>query len=245
MLAGPAVHFLGGGKLGVVDVDDGGVGLAEGFFFLESLGVNFLGEVEGVPTGGGEADDFFEPVGAGGLEVKAGAGAGEGFSDRAVDREFIGAGVHGKLEGLGEAVGFDGVGENREVVVEFLLELCNVADVVDAFVKAAGKLGCDGLDGDTLVGDGGEDDEHLGRDLRVVGFIHGDFGDEVVDAAFCGDDVVVDCFGFLGRFEELVGGLLDEFAGDFERQGDPFDGHGAHEFGVLGDKGLDVGGVGG
>lgn len=212
LLGGPAVDFLGAGELGVVDVDDGGVGLAEGFFFVEGLGVDFLGEVEGVSTGGGESDDFFEPVGAGGLDVEAGAGAGDGFFDGLVDGELIGAGVDGELEGLGEAVGFDGVSEDGEVVVELLLELSDVADVVDSLVKAAGELGRDGLDGDALVGDGGEDDEHLGGDLGGVSFVHGNFGDEVIGAAFGCEDVVVDRLGLLGGLEELVRGFFDELA---------------------------------
>jgi len=171
LLAGPVVDFFGAGKLWGVDVDDGGVGFAEGFFFLKSLGVNFFREVEGVSASSGEADDFFEPVGAGGFDVEASAAAGEGFFDGAVDGEFIGAGMYGKFQSLGKSVGFDGVGEDGEVVVEFLLELGDVADVVDSFVEAARKLGGDGLNGDALVGDGGEDDEHLGGDLRLVGFV--------------------------------------------------------------------------
>ena len=73
LLAGPAVDFLGAWKLGVVDVDDGGVGFAESFFFLESLGVDFLGKVEGVSACGGESDDFLEPVGACSFNMKSGA----------------------------------------------------------------------------------------------------------------------------------------------------------------------------
>mgnify|MGYP006080570085 FL=1 len=229
----------------MVDVDDGGVGLAEGFFFLEGLGVDFFGEVEGVSACGGEADNFFEPVGAGGLDVEAGAGAGDGFFDGLVDGEFIGAGVDAELEGLGEAVSFDGVSEDGEVVVELLLELGNVADVVDSLVKAAGELGRDGLDGDALVSDGGENDEHLGGDLGVVGLVHGDFGDEVIGAALGRDDVIVDCLGFLSGLEELVGSFFDELTGDFERGVDALNGHGADEFGVIGDEGFDVFGCGG
>ena len=194
----------------MVDVDDGGVGLAEGFFFLEGLGVNFFGKVECVSTCGGEADDFFEPVGASGLDVEAGAGAGDRFSDGAVDGEFIRAGVHAEFEGLGEVVGFDSVREDCEVVVKFLLELGHVADVINTLIKAAGEFGCDSLDGDALVGDGSEDDEHLGGDLGVVGFVHGDFGDEVIGAAFCCDNVVVDRSGLLSGFEKLVGCFFDK-----------------------------------
>lgn len=210
LFAGPGLDFFGCWELGVVDVDDGGVGLAEGFFFLEGLGVDFFGKVEGVSAGGGEADDFFEPVGAGGFDVEAGSGAGDRFFDGLVDREFVGAGMDGEFKSLGEAVGFDGVGEDGEVVVELLFELGDIADVVDSFIESTGELWRDGLDGDPLVGDGGENDEHLSGDLGVVGFVHRDFGHEVIGAAFCGDDVVVNRAGLLGGFEELVGGFFDE-----------------------------------
>ena len=224
----------------MVDIDDGGVGLAEGFFFLEGFGVDFLGKVEGVSTCGGEADDFFEPVGASGLDVEAGAGAGDGFLNRLVDGEFIRTGVDAELEGFGKAVGFDGVREDGEVVVELLLELGDVADVVDSFVKAASELRRDGLDGDALVGDGGEDDEHLGWDLWVVGLVHGDFSDEVIGAAFGCEDVIVDRFGLLGGFQELVRGLFDKLAGDFEWSIDALDIHGADELGVICNEGFHV-----
>ena len=245
LLAGPAADFLGRWKGVEVDIDDGGVRLAERFFFLESLSVDFLGKLKAVSTGGGESDHFFEPVGAGGLDVKAGTGASDRFFDGFVDREFIGTGVHGKLESLGEAVGFDGVSEDREVVVELLLKLSDVADVVYSLVESAREFGRDGLDGDSLIGDGGEDDEHLGRDLWVVGLVHRDLGDEVISTAFGGNDVVVDGLGFLGGFEELVGGLLDELAGDFERGINAFDVYRADEFGVLVDEGFDICGIGG
>ncbi len=135
--------------------------------------------------------------------------------------------------------------EDGEVVVKFLLELGDVADVVDTLIKAAGEFGCDSLDGDALVSDGSEDDEHLGGDLGVVGFVHGDFGDEVIGAAFGCDDVVVDRSGFLGGFEELVGCFFDELSGDFEWGVDAFDFHGADELGVTRDEGFDVGRSGG
>jgi hypothetical protein len=58
LVAGPAVDLLGGGELRVVDVDDGGVGLAEGFLFRKRGGVDLLGEIEGGSTGLGQSDDF-------------------------------------------------------------------------------------------------------------------------------------------------------------------------------------------
>ena len=101
LFARPRVHGFGGGEFREIDVDDGGVGLAEGFLFREGLGVDFLGEREAGAAGFGEADDFFQPVGAGGLDVEPGSGAGEGALDGRVDRELVGAGMDGKLEAGG------------------------------------------------------------------------------------------------------------------------------------------------
>ena len=241
LFAGPGVHFLGAWELGVIDVDDGGVGFAEGFLFLEGLGVDFLGEIESVSTGGGEADDFLKPVGSGGLDVEAGTSASERFFDGLVDRKFIGAGMDRELESFGKTIGFDGVCEDGKVVVKLLLELGDVADVVDSFVKAPGELGRDGLDWDGLVGDGGKDDEHLGRDLGGVGLVHRDFSHEVIDTALCGDDVVVDRFGLLGGFEELVCCFRDEFFRDFQWGLDAFDFYRADELGVIGNESFEVG----
>ncbi len=123
------------------------------------------------------------------------------------------------------------------------LELGDVSDVIDTFVEASGELGSDGLDGNFLIGEGGEDDEEFGRGLGAVGLIHGNFGDEIL--AFDGNDVVVDRLGLLGGFEELVGGFLHIGSGYFERRIDAFDADGADEFGVVVDECGDVGRVGG
>lgn len=85
LLAGPPIDGFGGGEFGEVDVDDGGVGLAKSLFFGESLGVDFLSEREAGAAGFGEADDFLQPVRAGGLDVESGTGAGDGALDGGVD----------------------------------------------------------------------------------------------------------------------------------------------------------------
>ena len=45
LLAGPAVDFVSARKLGLIDINDGGVRLAQRFFFIESLGVDFFGKL--------------------------------------------------------------------------------------------------------------------------------------------------------------------------------------------------------
>ena len=234
LLAGPAVDGFSGGEFVEIDIDDGGVWLAEGFFFGEGFSVDLLREFEAGAAGFGEADDFFKPVGACGFDVESCTGAGEGALDGRVDGELVRAGVDGEFQSSWEAVGFNRVGDDGEVVVEFFFELGDIADVIDAFVEAASEFRGDGLDRDALIRNGGEDDEKLWWGLRAVSFIHGNFGYEI--RAFGCDDVVVDRSGFLGGFEELVGGFLDVFTGDFERLIDAGDGDGADELWVLFDE---------
>ncbi len=80
-----------------------------------------------------------------------------------------------------------------------------VAYVVDSFVEASAKFWRDGLDGNSFIGDSGEDDEELRRRLRCVGLVHGDFRDEV-SLPFCGFDFAVDFACFLYGEEKLFGG---------------------------------------
>ena len=239
LLAGPAVDFLGAGESGRIHIDDRGVGFAQGFLFLEGGGVDLFGESEAVASGFGEADEFLEPGGACGFDVEASAGAGEGTLDGPVDGELVRAGVDAQLECLGKSVDLHGVRDDRKVVVELLLELGEIPNIVDTLVEASGELGSDGLDGEALVGNGGEDDEHLGRRLGIVGFVHGDFSDEVF-VAFVVGDVAIDLAGEFAGLEELVGGLLHVLTCDFKRGLDALNSDRADEFRVPLDKGLDL-----
>ena len=238
LLAGPGVDGLGAGKLAVINVDDGGVGLTQGVFVVEGLGIDFFGKGEGVAPGFGEADEFFQPVGAGSFDVESGAGACDGAADGGVDGEFIRAGVDAEFQGGGQMVGLDGVGDDGEVVVEFFFKLRHIADVIDAFVEAASEFRCDGLHGHAGIAEGGEDDQQFGGRLGAIGFIHGDFGDKVI--ALVHDDVLIDGTGFLRGEQEFVGNARGFFFGDLEGGIDARDGDGADELGVAGEKGADV-----
>ena len=244
LLAGPAVDDGGGRELGTVDVDDGRVGLAELVHVRQGFRVDLLGEGEAGAAGFGEADDFLEPGRARGLHVDAGAVLGEGAADGRVDGELVAAAVDGELQVGREAVLLHRVGDDAEVVVELAFELGEVADVVDALVETAGELRGDGLDRHAFVGDGGEDDEQLGRGLGAVGLVHRDLGDEAADALH-GDDVAVDLAGFLDGEQELGGRALDVGARGRERTVDAGEGERADELRVAVDEGLDRGGVGG
>ena len=130
--------------------------------------------------------------------------------------------MHAQLEVARKLVLPGGVSDHGQVVVEFLLELREVANVIHAFVEAAGELRRNGLDGDLLIGDGRQNDEQLGRSLRRVGLVHGNFRDEMV-RAFALRDVAIDAPGFLDGEEILGGNGLDRLARGGKRRGDSGD----------------------
>ena len=108
-----------------------------------------------------------------------------------------------ELEIRGQAVLPHGVGDDGEVVVKLLLELREVADVVNALVEAAGELRRDRLQTDAFVRERREDHQQLRRRLRRVGFIHRDFGDQVVLRPSSAGDVAVDVSRGMCRGEVL------------------------------------------
>ncbi len=148
-----------------------------------------------------------------------------------------------ELEVRGQAVLLDGEGDGGDVLAKLAGELGDVADVVDALVEAAGELGRDGLDGNLLVGDGGEDDEQLDGRLGRVGLVHRDLGDEVAFSLPL-DEETIDAASVLDGGEELVGDRADEGLIGVEGLGDAGDADGSDELGVARDEGFHVGWVG-
>lgn len=241
---GPAVHGGGAGEFRFVDVDDAGVGGAEFIHVVHGVGVNFFGDFQTVAAGFGEADEFFEPGGARSFDVDAGVEFLQGAAHGLVEGKFIAAGMDAQFEARGQAVFLDGKGDDGEVFVKFFFELFQVANVIDAFVEAAGEFGRDGLEWNFLRGQSSEDDEQFGRRLRAVGFIHGNFSDEIFRALRF-DDVLINFSGVLCGEQKFVGDAFDFGAGDGERMVDVRDGDGADEFGMGVDEGFHVRGDGG
>ena len=134
-----------------------------------------------------------------------------------------------ELEIRRQSVARDGECDHGEIVLEFLLELREVADVVHALVEAAGEFRRDGLCADFFIGDGGENDEQFGRSLRRVGLVHRDFGDEVRLALFR-SDVAVDFPRVLHSEEILRDDALDVRARGREGRRDARNGNGADKF---------------
>ena len=86
--------------------------------------------------------------------------------------------MNAQLEILRKAVTSDGVRNDRQVFIEFLFELNDIANIIDAFVKSSGELRSDGLCRNVFVGDRGQNNQQFRRSLRAIGLVHRDFGDE-------------------------------------------------------------------
>src|ERR1017187_8764590 len=144
-----------------------------------------------------------------------------------------------QLEVGRQSVLADGEGNDGEVFAELLLELRHVADIIDTLVEAPGELWGDGLDGNLLVGNGGQNDQQFRRGLRRVGLVHRDLGDELAAAALLVHVPV-------GGARLLYGGqVLAEDARDglaVEREGfaDARDAHGSQEFRMTSGESLDA-----
>ena len=82
--------------------------------------------------------------------------------DGAVEGELVAAGVQAELQRGGQSVLLHRERNDGEVLVELPLELGDIAHIINALVEAARELGCDGLQGNPLVGERGEDDEQFG-----------------------------------------------------------------------------------
>ena len=141
----PSGNFSGRGEPGSVDVDDRGVRCAQFVDVLQRGRVQVFSQVQPVTAGLGQADDFFEPGGACGLQVQPSPGASDGSGDGSVNGELVAARVDAELELGGQAIASDGFCDNGQVVVELPLELGHITDIIHALVETAGEFRCDGL----------------------------------------------------------------------------------------------------
>src|ERR1035438_10033636 len=106
-------------------------------------------------------------------------------------------------------------------------------------VEAPGELGGDGLDGNLLVGNGGQDDEQFRRGLRRIGLVHGDLGDELAAAALL-VHVTVDGARLLYGGQVLESDARNGLAVEGEGFADARDADGSKEFRMTLDESLDA-----
>ena len=244
MFGSPAVDGFLRRQFFPVNVNDRRIRRAKFVNVIQRVGVNFLRQRQAVAAGLGQADDFFEPGRAGRFEVQAGIEFFQCPANRRVKGKLVAARMDAELERGRQAVLLDGKGDDGEVFVEFLLELLHIADVIHAFVEAAGEFRRDGLDGNLFVGERGQNDEQFRRRLRAVGFVHRNFGDEIC-LAFGLGDVPVNFPGVLHGEQIFAGDALDVRAGGFKRPVNVGDDNFAGQFGMTVGKRLHVFGLGG
>ena len=123
LLGTPGVHRRRRRQILFINVNHAGIGRAKFVHMLEGVGVNFLRDFQAVAARFREADEFLQPGGAGGLEVDAGVEFLQRLAHRLVNGKLVAAGMHAQFERRRQAVLLDSEGNDREVFVEFLLEL--------------------------------------------------------------------------------------------------------------------------
>src|SRR6516165_10148837 len=88
-----------------------------------------------------------------------------------VNRKLVAAGMDAELEGIGEPEFADGKGNDAQVFVKLPLELREIPNVIDPFVKSSGELWSDRLNRDAFLGNHRQDEEQFHRVLGRVGLV--------------------------------------------------------------------------
>ena len=193
----PTINFVGGRKIGGRNVDDGCVRRGELVLFGEGGSVNFFRHIECFTARLREAGDFFEPGGSGSFYVYARVVFFDDFSNDWINRKLVASGVEAQFQVLRQTEFLNRFAEYFHIGFELSGKLRDIADVFDAFIEAPGKARSDGLNGNAF---GGEESEHVEQfvgQLRLVGFVHGDFSDKRT-LAFDFDDAAIDSTRFCG-----------------------------------------------
>jgi hypothetical protein len=171
--------------------------------------------------------------------VQAGSGTLQCIPNDRVDTELIATAVNAELQVGWQPILLDGVCNHRQIVVEFLLELDEIADVVDSFVKSTSELRRDCLQLHFLVGERGENDQQFRWSLRRIRLVHRDFRDDL-RFTFCGRDIAINLSGILHRQQVLGSHSFDILPSDHEGSTNPRNTEVAHQFGMSRDKLLHV-----
>src|SRR4051812_7804385 len=97
--------------------------------------VNLLHKRETLAAGFRKTDKFLQPGRAGRFDVQTRAELRQRPPNDRVERKLVAAGMDAELQVLRQPITPHSKRNHREVVVKLLLELSEVADVVDALVK--------------------------------------------------------------------------------------------------------------
>ena len=91
-----------------------------------------------------------------------------------------------------------------QVVVKFLFELDEIADIIDTLVESSCELRGNRLQANFFVCQCGQDNQQFDGRLRGVRFIHRNFGDDIA-FALGGNDMAIDLACVLNG-EKILGG---------------------------------------
>ena len=88
--------------------------------------------------------------------------------DRAVQREFIAAGMDTEFQIAREIVNTRGMREHRQISGKFTRKRLDVSAIVHAFIEPSAELWRDGLDRYLLIGDRRKNNQQLYWRLRRI-----------------------------------------------------------------------------
>src|SRR5208283_714986 len=135
------------------------------------LGVNLIRDHQPFAAGLGEANHLFEPSGTRRFDVQTGVMLFNQAIDNWVNRKLVAAQMDAELEGIRQPKFADGEGDDAQILVKLPLELREIPNVIDPFIKPSSKLWGDRLDRYPFLGDHRQDQEQLHRVLRRVSFV--------------------------------------------------------------------------
>ena len=145
-----------------VDRDHGGIGGAQLVYLVERGGVDFFHKGKSFPSRLGQPNEFLQPGVPAVLMWMPGTCFCHGAPHDRIETELIASAMDAEFQIRGQAVTLDGISDNGKIVAKFLLELREVADIVNArFVESSGKLRRDGLNTNLLVGKRSQDNQQF------------------------------------------------------------------------------------
>jgi len=149
--------------------------------------VDFLGQDQTRVSCFGQSNQFLKPGRACGFEVQSRAGALECAADGSVNGKLITTRMNAQLQCPGQPILFYGERDHRHIVTKLFFEFGDIARIIHTLVKTASELRRDRLDRNTFIGERSQNHEQLRRCLRLVRFIHGNFGNKISRALFLTD----------------------------------------------------------
>ena len=179
MLSSPARHLLRRRQFRPININHTGIRPTQLFHPRQRLRVNLLCNLQPLSTGRGQADQFFQPRRARGLQMQACACLLKSAIDDRIQRKLITPRMDAQFQIRRKAEFLDCKGDHGQIIAEFFFKLPQVPEVIDAFIKSPRELGRDRLKRNFLLPHGRQDEQQLHWCLRRIRLIHRYLGNKI------------------------------------------------------------------